>query len=82
MNRESNGKTIDKFLEKYKGHKEIKYRFWEEEKKKMTYLSINFPKEYKNSKVYLKNIISEKEGVKFSLILMKNIIDTQVEEIK
>ena len=25
--------TIDKFLKKYKAHKSIKYRFWEEEKK-------------------------------------------------
>jgi hypothetical protein len=32
--------------------------------------------------MFLKDILSEKEGVKFSFILMKQILDTQVEEIK
>lgn len=77
------GLTIDKFLKKYEGHKEVKYRFWEEDKKKMTYLSICFPIHYLNdTKIYLKDMISEKEGVKFSFILMRQIINTQVEEIK
>jgi len=76
------GQTIDKFLKKYEGHKEVKYRFWEPSKKKMTYLTISFPNEYLNdSKVFLKDIISEKEGVKFSFILMRQIMNTQVEEI-
>lgn len=45
----------------------------------MTYLSINFPTNYNNNeKIFLKDIILEKEGIKFSLILMKNIIDTQI----
>jgi hypothetical protein len=77
------GKTIDKFLEKYKGHTQVKYRFWEYNKKKMSYLSINFPNHYdKNSKVYLKEILTEHEGIKFSFILMRQIMDTQVEKIK
>ncbi len=77
------GQTIDKFLEKYKGKPEVKYRFWEGEKKRMTYLAISFPKEYTDeSKIYLKDIISEKEGIKFSFILMRKIIDTQVESNK
>jgi hypothetical protein len=76
------GQTIDKFLKKYEGHKEVKYRFWEPTKKKMTYLTISFPKEYLiDTKICLKDIISEKEGVKFSFILMKQIMNTQVEEI-
>ena len=46
----------------------------------MTYLAIAFPKEYSDdSKIYLKDIISENKGVKFSFILMRNILDTQVE---
>src|SRR3989344_965476 len=74
---------IDKFLEKNKQEKQIKYRFWEESKKQMTYLSINFPDNYEaDSKIYLKDIISEKDGVKFSYILMQKILNTQVEEIK
>ena len=75
--------SIDKFLEKYTGKETVKYRFWEADKKQMTYLSINFPSEYKNdNKIFLKEILTEKEGVKFSFILMKQILDTQVEEIK
>lgn len=82
VNRYTPGQSIDKFLRKYEGHKEIKYRIWEEKIKKMTYLSINFPTNYaQGKKVWLKDIFSEKEGVKFSLILMKQILDTQVEEI-
>ena len=74
------GQTIDKFLKQYSGHEEIKYRFWEDKKKRMTYLSIKFPKEYtENNKIFLREIISEKEGVKFSFILMRKIMDTQVE---
>lgn len=70
-------------MKKYAGHDEVKYRFWEENRKKMTYLSIRFPKTYSDdSKIYLKDIITEKEGVKFSFILMRKIMDTQVEEIK
>lgn len=73
------GQTIDRFFKKYSGKNEVKYRIWEANKKKMTYLSIAFPNEYnEETKVYLKDIISEKEGVKFSLILMRKIIDTQV----
>jgi len=75
------GQTIDKFLSKYKGHETVKYRFWEADKKKMTYLSINFPNKYDNkTKVYLKDFLTEREGIKFSFILMRQIIDTQVEK--
>ena len=72
--------SIDKFLNKYFGKSTIKYRFWEARIKKMTYLSINFPQEYQNNKIYLKEILSEKAGVKFSFILMRQIIDTQIEK--
>lgn len=72
--------TIDKFLEKYKGKPQVKYRFWEADKKRMTYLSINFPSQYQgDEKIYLKDFLTEKEGIKFSFILMRQIIDTQVD---
>lgn len=75
------GQSIDRFLKKYEGREAIKYRFWEEQKKRMTYLSISFPEKYdENNKIFLKEILSEKEGVKFSFILMKQILDTQVEK--
>lgn len=77
------GLTIDRFLKKYEGHQEVKYRFWEEKKKRMTYLKISFPEAYNDeSKIFLNKMISEKEGVKFSFILMRQIMDTQVEEVK
>jgi len=77
------GQFIDKFLVKYGGHKPVKYRIWDGKKKQMTYITINFPNNYtEKDKVFLKNILSEKEGVKFSLVFMKKILDTQVEKIK
>ncbi len=83
INWSKKGMSIDKFLKKYEGREEVKYRFWEEDKKQMTYLSIKFPPQYNDdSKIYLKDIISEKEGIKFSLILMRQIMDTQVEKNK
>ncbi|WP_340819164.1 hypothetical protein [Methanolobus sp. WCC4] len=72
---------IDKFISEFQGKKEVKYRFWEQDKKRMTYLSINFPQKYDDSKIYLKDILTENEGIKFSYILMKQILDTQVEGI-
>lgn len=81
VNWQKEGLTIDRFLKKFYSHEEIKYRFWEPEKKKMTYMRIRFPKEYEENKIYLKDIISEKEGVKFSFIMMRQILNTQVESI-
>lgn len=73
------GLTIDKFLKKYTEEKEVKYRFWEIEKKQMTYLTITFPVGYeKGENIYLKDILPEKIGVKFSLHMMKNVLDSQV----
>lgn len=75
------GQSIDRFIRKYVGRETVKYRFWEADKKKMTYLSINFPKYYgEDTKIYLKDFLAEKEGVKFSFILMRQILDTQVEK--
>lgn len=81
VNWNKDGQSIDKFLRQYENKSTIKYRFWEAEKKKMTYLSINFPQGYSiDEKIYLNKILSEKEGVKSSFILMRQIIDTQVEK--
>ena len=75
------GQSIDKFLRKYVGHTEVKYRFWEADKKTMTYLTISFPIGYLDeSKIYLRDIITEREGMKFSFVLMKQILNSQVEE--
>lgn len=81
VNWNKDGLTIDRFLKKFSGHDEVKYRFWENEKKRMTYMSICFPNEYTDNKIYLKHMIAEKEGVMFSLIMMRKILNTQVESI-
>jgi hypothetical protein len=74
---------IDKFLTKNEGKGQLKYRFWEAEKKRMTYIAINFPKNYtREEKIFLREILPEKDGVKFSAIFMWGILKVQVEEIK
>lgn len=79
VNWHKDGQSIDRFLTKYKGAETVKYRFWEAAKKRMTYLSISFPECYEDdTKIYLKNLLSEREGVKFSFILMRQVFDTQV----
>ncbi|NRT72069.1 hypothetical protein [Clostridium beijerinckii] len=75
---------IDKFLtkgikQKIDGKGTVKYRIWEERKKKMTYFCINFPEKYNDTNIYLKDIISEEVGMKFCMALMRSILDTQVE---
>lgn len=77
--------TINKFLLKcinikIDGKGKVKYRIWEKNKKRMTYIEVNFPEKYDdNTNIYLKDIISEKDGIKFCISLMKEILDTQVE---
>ena len=76
---------INKFLTKAKEYKiddksEVKYRIWEVKKKKMTYFSIKFPSKYNEiTNIYLKDIITEEMGMKFCMALMRQIINTQIE---
>lgn len=75
---------IDKFLKKctnikIDGKGKVDYRIWEINKKKMTYFSINFPEEYEDNNIYLKDIISEEVGMKFCMALMREILDKQIE---
>ena len=82
VNWHKDGQSIDRFMKKYSSSGIVKYRFWEAEKRRMTYLSINFPKHYEDdAKIYLNDFLTEKEGVKFSFILMKRVLDTQVEKV-
>lgn len=69
---------IDRYLTLNEGREAIKYRFWEEDKKQMTYISISFPIDYnQGSRIYLKDILSEKDGVKLAAIFMLNILQVQ-----
>lgn len=76
--------TIHQFLEKSTKIKidnkgTIHYRIWEKSKKLMTHISINFPEEYNDNRIFLKNIVSEKEGIKLCISFMKEIVDVQVD---
>ena len=57
VNWQKEGLTIDRFLKKYADQDKVKYRFWEADKERMTYMSIHFPREYGNNKIHLKNMI-------------------------
>ena len=75
---------IDKFLHKctqikIDGSGILQYRIWEVKKEKMTYFSIHFPEVYNQNDIYLKDIISEDAGMKFCMALMREVLDTQVE---
>lgn len=71
--------SIDRFIKKYLGTETIKYRFWDSKRKEMTYISISFPKSYDDSKIFINEFLSEKDGVKFSLIMMNKILNTQID---
>jgi len=73
---------IHKFLTENEGKDAFKYRFWEEKHNRMTYISVSLPKDYtKGEKIYLRDMVPEKDGVKFSAIFMWDIMKAQVEEI-
>ncbi len=74
---------IDRYLSENEGKGELKYRFWEEDKKRMTYVSIKYPTGYtSDEKIFLKNMLEEKAGVKFSMMFMDSILAIQIEEVK
>ena len=78
---------IDKFLSKstkikIDGRGTVKYRIWEQKRERMTYFTINFPERYNHTNIYLKDILSEEVGMKFCMALMREILDTQVEDPK
>ena len=56
----------------------IHYRIWEKSKSLMTDISISFPEKYDDSKIFLKDVVSEKEGIKLCISFMKQILDTQI----
>ncbi|HEY6083611.1 MAG TPA: hypothetical protein VIU45_09150 [Chitinophagaceae bacterium] len=73
------GQLIDGFLKKYCGKEPLKMRFWEKYKKRMVCLAIYFPKAYGGDRrVFLKDMLSEEEGVRFSFIYMRKVIASQV----
>jgi hypothetical protein len=74
------GRTIDKFLLKFAGHDFVKYRVWDPQNKKFEYVTISFPKFYDDgTEIKLRNFMPEREGMIFSISLMRVVLDSQVE---
>lgn len=81
VNWRTQGQSIDKFLKKYSGLPAVKYRFKENTKPSFTFITISFPEKYDSEKIYLKDIIKEEEGVKFALVMMRKVLNTQIESM-
>lgn len=74
--------SIDKFLTRVHPE-ELKYRFWEPAKKRMTYIEVHLNTAYsKGEFVWLEEMVPEKDGVKFLAIFMKDVLMTQVETLQ
>lgn len=81
VNWRSQEQSIDKFLKKYSGSPAVKYRFKENTKSSFTFITISFPEQYNSERIYLKDIIKEEEGVKFALVMMRKVLNSQIESI-
>ncbi len=78
VNWASEGKSIDRFLKKYQGHKEVEYRFKERLSDKWRYPTIKFPSTYNEDKIYLKDMITERDGVLLCAVLMYKVVSSQI----
>ena len=47
----------------------------------MTYVTINFPKTYDGTDLYLKDVVSEREGIQFAMAVMYRVLASQVDSI-
>jgi hypothetical protein len=76
--------NIDSFLLKNEGREKYEWRIWDGNKKEMKYgYVIKFPQNYsKNSKFYIKDSIDEDKGIEISLLMIKKVLESQVESIK
>ena len=72
------GRTIDKFLKKYQGHDDVEYRFKENSSGKWRYPTIKFPQEYGESKIYLKDMVNEADGVLLCAVFMFKVVSSQI----
>jgi hypothetical protein len=78
---EGKSRVIDKFCEKFKERDEVKYRIWNPKTKEFSFFTIRFPKDYeKNKEIFLKDLLEEKEGARFSIRLMLRILLENVED--
>ena len=78
VNWSSEGRSIDRFLNKYQGHGDVEYRFKEKGSGKWRYPSIKFPQIYNDDKIYLKDMVSEEDGILLCAVLMFNVVSSQI----
>jgi uncharacterized protein YjgD (DUF1641 family) len=78
---EGKSKVIDKFCEKFRERDKVSYRIRNPKTKEFSFLTIRFPKDYeKNKEIFLKDLLGEKEGARFSIRLMLRILLENVED--
>ncbi len=78
INWKSDGQSIDRFLTKFQGHEDVQYRFKDRVTNEWRYPIIKFPQSYNNKKIYLKDIIDEKDGILLCAVLMYNVVSSQI----
>jgi hypothetical protein len=72
---------IHKFLTEFENKPQVKYRFFDPAAKEFIYISINFPSDYsENRPIKLNSILTEHEGVRFSIRLMLSILLHNVQD--
>jgi len=74
VNWNTRGQTVDTFLTQYSATADRNFAFQLAVDRPMNYVTVHFPEDYGDGKIYLKSIISEKEGVKFLLLSMRDDI--------
>lgn len=78
INWDCEGRSIDKFLKKYQGHEDVRYRFKINSSGEWGYPTIKFPKVYNDDKIFLKDIINEREGILLCVVLMFKVVSSQI----
>jgi len=74
-------RTIHQFLEKYVGHEPLKYRFNFNESDDYKEVTLNFHQTYNDTdRIYLKDLINEKDGVFLSIVGMNTILRELVKQ--
>jgi hypothetical protein len=86
VNWNKTGQSIDKFLKNNAGREPLGFAYKNDgdaKEKFPTMVDINFPKKYNEKTIiYLKDIISEKEGIIFSISLMNFLVKGQKSVLK
>ena len=78
VNWKSEGQSIDRFLTRYQGREPIELRVKDCLTGKWRYPLIKFPSTYNDNKIFLKDMIDEKDGVLLCAVLMYKVVSSQI----